>query len=246
MVERANQEAAGLSRRSGRIPALPYPPIKPVPTEKFIGAPWSSLWRCCRQTPRLSALEVASDPKSPRLGLTTSECVVAYAFDEHRSGMVSDVVGDLASCGLPAAASPVSVRLDPFPAVGRGRGQRKVENRDRLPLPTPTTNRDDLVSVIEVDTFDADGDAKDCGDEGDGEVLLQHCQEADALFRIAVGIDDRFFNERPKSTPGQPLAGAWAPLLIHLVLHGTTIPGALPLHVSAQPRGVSCAISRCG
>jgi hypothetical protein len=29
MVERANYEMAGLSRRSGRIPALPYPPIKP-------------------------------------------------------------------------------------------------------------------------------------------------------------------------------------------------------------------------
>lgn len=36
MVERADQEAArrppsipGLNRRSGRIPALPYPPIKP-------------------------------------------------------------------------------------------------------------------------------------------------------------------------------------------------------------------------
>ena len=37
MVKRADQEAArrppstpGLSRRSGRIPALPYPPIKPL------------------------------------------------------------------------------------------------------------------------------------------------------------------------------------------------------------------------
>ena len=37
MVQRINQEAArrppstpGLSRRSGRIPALPYPPIKPL------------------------------------------------------------------------------------------------------------------------------------------------------------------------------------------------------------------------
>jgi hypothetical protein len=28
MVERAKYEVAGLSRRSGRIPALPYPPIK--------------------------------------------------------------------------------------------------------------------------------------------------------------------------------------------------------------------------
>jgi hypothetical protein len=58
-----------------------------------------------------------------------------------------------------------------------------------------TTDGDDLLSVIEIDTIDANGHAQDLRHKWDCEALLQHGEKSDALFGLAVGIDDRFFNE---------------------------------------------------
>jgi hypothetical protein len=49
-------------------------------------------------------------------------------------------------------------------------------------LPSTTTDRDDFLSVVKVDTVDANGDTKNLGDEWDSEVLLQHGEETDTLF----------------------------------------------------------------
>ena len=58
-----------------------------------------------------------------------------------------------------------------------------------------TADRDDLVRVIEIDTIDPNGHSQDVGHKWDVQVLLQHGEESDALLGLAVGIDDRFFNE---------------------------------------------------
>jgi hypothetical protein len=89
-----------------------------------------------------------------------------------------------------------------------------------LPLPSATTDGDNFVSVIEIDTVDANGDAEDLGVERDPEVLLEHGQEADTLFRVAVSIDDRFFNQRLKLTPGQARTRALPTALIRLLRAG--------------------------
>ena len=49
-------------------------------------------------------------------------------------------------------------------------------------MPSATTDRHDFLSVSEIDTVDANGDAKNVGYEWDREVLLQHGEEANTLF----------------------------------------------------------------
>jgi hypothetical protein len=73
-----------------------------------------------------------------------------------------------------------------------------------LSFPAATTPDDDFVGVVESDTIDANGDTEDLGHERNREVLLQHRQEGDTLFRVAVGINNRFFNQSLKLTLGQP------------------------------------------
>lgn len=58
-----------------------------------------------------------------------------------------------------------------------------------------TANRHDLLRIIEIDAFDADQLAEHLRIEGTRQVLLQHAEKADALFRIAVRVDDRFLDE---------------------------------------------------
>jgi hypothetical protein len=65
-------------------------------------------------------------------------------------------------------------------------------------LPSATTDGDDFLSVIEIDTVNVNGDTQDLHDERDREMLLQHGQEADTLFRVAVGIDDGLLRSAPQ------------------------------------------------
>jgi hypothetical protein len=58
-----------------------------------------------------------------------------------------------------------------------------------------TADRDDLVRVIQINAFDGHGVAEHCGREGAGQVLLEHAQKPDALFRFAVRIDDGFLDQ---------------------------------------------------
>jgi hypothetical protein len=67
----------------------------------------------------------------------------------------------------------------------------KVENRNGLPLPSAPTDGDDFLGVIEIDTVNVHGDTKDLRDERHREVLLEHRQEADALFRVKAGTGAR-------------------------------------------------------
>jgi len=71
-------------------------------------------------------------------------------------------------------------------------------------MPAATTDGDNLFSVIEIDTIDLNGYPEDFCHKWDCEVLLQHREKSDALFGLAVGIDDRFFNEGLECMLGQP------------------------------------------
>jgi hypothetical protein len=57
-------------------------------------------------------------------------------------------------------------------------------------------NRDDFLRVIPIDTFDTHRLSKNLRRERTSEVLLQHAQKSDSLFRFAVCIDNGFLDER--------------------------------------------------
>lgn len=59
-----------------------------------------------------------------------------------------------------------------------------------------TADRDDLVRVIQINAFDGHRVAEDLRREGAGQVLLEHAQKTDTLFRFAVRIDDGFLDQR--------------------------------------------------
>jgi hypothetical protein len=59
-----------------------------------------------------------------------------------------------------------------------------------------TADRDDLVRVIQINAFDGHRVAEDLRRERADQVLLEHAQETDALFRFAVRIDDGFLDQR--------------------------------------------------
>lgn len=69
-----------------------------------------------------------------------------------------------------------------------------MENRDQLSMALATADRDDLLCIIEIDTFDADRQTKHLRAEGTRQALLQHAKKSHALFGFAVGIDDRFLD----------------------------------------------------
>jgi hypothetical protein len=71
-------------------------------------------------------------------------------------------------------------------------------------MPAATTDGDNLFSVVEIDTIDLNGHSQDLRHERDCEVLLQHGEKSDALFGLAVGIHDGFFNEGLEFMLGQP------------------------------------------
>jgi hypothetical protein len=49
--------------------------------------------------------------------------------------------------------------------------QQEIENRDRLALRAAATDRDDLVSAVEIDTFERTG-IRDLRGKRNGQVLL--------------------------------------------------------------------------
>src|SRR5207249_5307039 len=54
----------------------------------------------------------------------------------------------------------------------------------------------DLLRIIEINGFDTDRLAEHLRAERTRQVLLQHAGTSHALFGFAVGIDNRFFDER--------------------------------------------------
>jgi hypothetical protein len=72
----------------------------------------------------------------------------------------------------------------------------------------PTADRDDLVTWVQIHLFDSHGHAKDLGLEWDDEVFLQHREEADSLFRLPIGIDNRFLDERVEISSAETRASA--------------------------------------
>jgi len=103
----------------------------------------------------------------------------------------------------------MTVRFNPFPSSRRWVWQGQVENRDPLPLPAPPTDRDDLVGVIQIHTIDLDWRSEQRGHEWADEVLLEHHEKSDPLFRVAIRIDDRFFNEFVEPALGKPSKLLW-------------------------------------
>lgn len=68
---------------------------------------------------------------------------------------------------------------------------------------TAAADRDDGVGVVQVNTFDTDDDAEDFGTERDGQMFLEHAEQADALFRLAVRVNDGLFDEFVEPAPAE-------------------------------------------
>ena len=81
-----------------------------------------------------------------------------------------------------------------------------MEERDPLALSSDATDGDDVLGVVEIEAFDLDRASQYVGHKWDREVLLQHREEADALFRLVVRVDGGFFRQRLELTYGEPRA----------------------------------------
>jgi len=101
-----------------------------------------------------------------------------------------------------------------------------------------TADRHDLLRIIEIDAFDTDRLAEHLRAERTRQVLLQHAEKSHALFGFAVGIDDRFLDERLDR--GLPSARRAAMFL------GMGYAAACRRKDVDQPFGVNCPIRRCG
>jgi hypothetical protein len=66
---------------------------------------------------------------------------------------------------------------------------------NQLPLSPAATDCHNLVGSLQVDAFDRDSCTESLRHERARQVHLQHGQEADALFRLTIRVDDGFFNE---------------------------------------------------
>ena len=73
-----------------------------------------------------------------------------------------------------------------------------------MALSSEATDGDDVLGVVEVEAFDLDRASQYFGRKWDREVLLQHREEADALFRLVVRVDGGFFRQRLELTRGEP------------------------------------------
>lgn len=72
-----------------------------------------------------------------------------------------------------------------------------------MALSSAATDGDDVLGVVEIEAFDLDRVPKDLGRKWDREVLLQHREEADALFRLVVRVDGGLFRQRLELTRGE-------------------------------------------
>jgi len=97
--------------------------------------------------------------------------------------------------GRSRSTYPPTVRFDPLGPERARVGKRKLEDRDRLPKATAATDCHNL-TVNLVDSLDLGRSAQDLDLEGHGEAVLEHGEETDTLFVVAVGIDNRFRDQR--------------------------------------------------
>ena len=66
------------------------------------------------------------------------------------------------------------------------------------------TDSDDLLGIIEVDLLDGHSHAEHVRLERQGETLLEHGQESDALLGVAVGVDDGLCNQLFQASSTRP------------------------------------------
>ena len=92
-------------------------------------------------------------------------------------------------------AVPATVCLDPFRALGCGRWQWQIEDRDRLSQPVSVTDRRDLVVVGQLHAGDGDRDTEQRGLERNGEVVLEHREQAGDLLVLVVAVDGRLLDQ---------------------------------------------------
>src|SRR5262245_44997763 len=89
----------------------------------------------------------------------------------------------------------MTICFNPFPTYWRWRWQRKIKNRDRLPLSPAATDRDDLIAVVYIHSLNACRRSENLRHEWASQIHLNHRQQSDSLLGLAVGVDDRLFNE---------------------------------------------------
>jgi hypothetical protein len=86
-----------------------------------------------------------------------------------------------------------------------GLGQREVEDRDALSAATAAADRDDLVSLGQIDPFDPCGYSENVDVKGKRQVFLHHREKTCALFRLSICVDDRLLDQLLEPTlSGRP------------------------------------------
>ena len=112
-----------------------------------------------------------------------------------------------------------------------------------MPFPAVATDGDDLLIGREIEALDGYFYAQYLRREGKGQRVIQHCEEGRALLGVAVGIDQRLFNQSIE--PGRRKAGLLffppvplGPVSLHFLssarmdnwgVDSTRIPGRTPV-----------------
>ncbi len=65
-------------------------------------------------------------------------------------------------------------------------------------------DRHDLLRIVEIDPLDPDGLAEHLRAKGTRQMFLEHAEKTDALFRIAIRINNGFLNEGLKPPFAEP------------------------------------------
>ena len=70
-----------------------------------------------------------------------------------------------------------------------------------LPLVSALADSHDFVVVIQINTNDRHRHSKDLGLKWQAKVIFHHSVKASGLFRLAIGIRRRFFNQFAEPLP---------------------------------------------
>jgi hypothetical protein len=98
-------------------------------------------------------------------------------------------------CSSNLAGSPVSIRNNPFSPLRKRRGQWQFREGDPLLGLIFPAYRDELVVFGDIDPFHNHGHAENLRLERKLKVVLHHGVEAGHLFRLAVGVHQRFLDK---------------------------------------------------
>ena len=94
-------------------------------------------------------------------------------------------------------AGPSSVGVDPLGSLWCRTRQRKIHNRHSLPGMAAAADRGNRVSAGDVDPLDGHLDTKHLRREGQGEMFLEHREEANGLLGFVVAVNRRLLDQAP-------------------------------------------------